>query len=110
MNRDKVYIEHIIECIEKVEEMSLEGKGAFLDNYKVRDVILRNLQVMAESTQRISQDMKESNPNVKWSQISGFRNVLVHEYMGLDMELVWAVIENDIPILKKTIKNISKKL
>jgi uncharacterized protein with HEPN domain len=66
----------------------------------IQDAVIRNLQTMAESSQRLSEATKSSVPDVDWRAISGFRNILVHDYLGVDPNVVWAVVEYDLPNLK----------
>jgi len=66
------------------------------------------LQVLAESTQRLSDDAKENQRRVDWFKISGFRNVLVHDYLGIEIERVWNILEKDLPVLKQAIQNMLK--
>ena len=65
--------------------------------------MLRNLQTMAESAQRVSDDLKAKHPEVEWRRIAAFRNVLVHDYLGIDMERVWEITQRDVPQLKRAI-------
>jgi uncharacterized protein with HEPN domain len=69
----------------------------------IQDAVLRNLQTLAESTQRLSENFKGKHPEVDWYKISGFRNVLVHDYLGVDLEMVWKITERDLPNLKRSI-------
>jgi len=66
----------------------------------VQDAIVRNLQTLAESTQRLSDKTKQRKPEVDWRAIAGFRNVVVHDYLGVDLERIWHIIEHDLPGLK----------
>ena len=66
----------------------------------IQDAVVRNLQVLAESTQRISDGVKTHYPDTEWQAISGFRNILVHDYLGLDLKLIWSVIENRLSPLR----------
>ena len=70
-----------------------------------QDAVLRNLQILSESTQRLSEDYKNSNDQIEWSQISGLRNILVHEYLGIDLETVWNTVGTKLSQLKETVKN-----
>ena len=76
----------------------------------IQDAVVRNLQTLAESTQRLSSDLKERHPEIDWYKISGFRNVLVHDYLGIDIERVWIVIESDLPQLKSAIEAMRREL
>jgi uncharacterized protein with HEPN domain len=71
----------------------------------VQDAVIRNLQTMAESTQHLSDQLKESQPMIDWHKIAGFRNVLVHDYLGVDVQRVWNIVEKEIPVLKRSIRN-----
>jgi uncharacterized protein with HEPN domain len=101
---DKLYLIHISECIERVETYVGEGgKDAFMASTLIQDAVLRNLQTLAESTQRLSDSLKATHPEVEWYKIAGFRNVLVHDYLGVDLERAWLIVERDLPDLKHTI-------
>ena len=73
------------------------------DDTKTHDAVLRNLQTMGESTQRLSDPLKAAYPKVDWSELAAFRNVLVHNYMGMDLEQVWQIIQDDLPAFKQQI-------
>ncbi len=106
MKDDRLYLIHISECIQRIEEYLGEGgKQAFMNSGLVQDAVIRNLQVMAESAMRISEIVQENHPEIDWHKIRGFRNVLVHDYLGVDLELVWNIIENDLPRLKAAVAN-----
>ena len=101
---------HIHECIVRVEKYTARGgKDAFLGSTLIQDAVMRNLQIMAESIQRLSDATKETHPEVDWYKISGFRNVLVHGYLGVDLERVWIIVERDLPSLKDAITSMLKE-
>ena len=109
MKDDRLYLIHISECIERIESyIAGRDKQQFLDSTLIQDAVIRNLQVLAESTQRLSDDAKESQSRVDWFKIAGFRNVLVHDYLGIEIERVWNILEKDLPILKEAIQNMLK--
>ena len=85
----------------------MEGinRKAFLASTLVQDAVLRNLQVMAESTQHLSQATKQDQNEIEWHNISGFRNILVHDYLGVDIERIWDIIEKELPPLKEAVRN-----
>lgn len=103
MKDNKLYLIYILESIGRIEEYTREGKTAFMRDTKTQDAVLRNLQTLAESTQRLSSDLKSSNPQVDWERIAGFRNVLVHDYLGINMVRVWEIVEHHLPNLKSQI-------
>lgn len=109
MKDDRLYLIHIDECIGRIESyVKGVNKQQFLDSTLIQDAIVRNLQTMAESTQRLPDKLKENNPEIDWFKISGFRNVLVHDYLGLDVERVWLILEKDLPTLKTAIEKMLK--
>jgi uncharacterized protein with HEPN domain len=100
---DTFYLRYISECIWRVEEDTAGGLEAFRLSRTAQDAVVRNLQVLAESTQRLSDGLKSRWPQVEWARIAAFRNVLVHDYLGLDMERIWLVTQRDVPALKKSV-------
>ena len=110
MKDDRLYLVHVRECIAYILEFTAEGKDAFSADRKTQDAVLRNLQTifdhgrlgktLSESIQRISEDLKLRYPAVRWREIAAFRNVIVHDYLGIDLDQIWDIIERDLPTLK----------
>jgi uncharacterized protein with HEPN domain len=110
LERDRVYVEHILECIDKINDYTGKDRDRFMRDPLLQDAVLRRLQTMAESTQRLSDDLKESVLDVDWRALSGFRNILVHDYLdGIDFYRVWDAIENYLPDLQRAIASISNQ-
>ena len=106
MKEDKLYLVHIAECIARIEEYSQGGSAAFMSSTLVQDAVLRNLQTIGQSVRNLSADIKAQHPEVDWRGIIGFRNVLVHDYLAVDIERTWDIVEHDLPDLKHKIKAI----
>ena len=106
MKDDTLYLIHILEGIGRIEQYTAEGKGAFLRDTKTQDAVLRNLQTLSESTQRLSAALKAGHPEIDWVRVGGFRNVLVHDYLGINFVRVWEIIQNGLPQLKAAIEKI----
>ena len=102
---DEVLREYIHECIERIQEYTDGGRSAFLKSRLMQDAVVRNLQTLAESTQRLSSVLKNSQPSIPWRAIAGFRNVLAHDYFEIDLGAVWSVVEEDLPVLASSIKH-----
>ena len=100
MKDDRVYLKHILRCIERIEEYTAGGRETFFASHLIQDGVIRNLQTLAESSQYLSEGVKASQPSVDWKGLAGFRNVLVHDYLGVDLELVYRAVEQDVPKLK----------
>jgi uncharacterized protein with HEPN domain len=99
VKRDRVHIDHILECIEWIARYTADGRDTFFSDRKTQSAVLRELQTLAESTQRLSAELKDTHPKVPWEGIAGFRNVLVHDYLGINLERVWDIVERDLPVL-----------
>ena len=106
MKDDRVYIEHIIDCIDRIDEYTQNDQFVFMNSTMVQDAVIRNLQTISESTQKLSDKLKAEHPEINWKAISGFRNILVHNYLGLDLTQIWVVIENRLPQLRGNLEKL----
>jgi uncharacterized protein with HEPN domain len=104
---DLAYVEHILDCIRKIKEFS-EGISfrEFSSNELVQDAIIRNIEIIGEAAKKISSDTKQIYFKIPWKEISGMRDKLIHDYLGVDVEVVWRTIKEDIPILERQIREI----
>ena len=105
---ESVYLEHILVCIHRIDEY-IENKQQFYSSHLVQDAVVRNLQVMAESSQRLPEAIKTTHAEIPWKAIAGFRNILVHDYLGVDLDVIWSVIEQDLPELQRTLTAMLKE-
>lgn len=107
--RDQTYIRHMIECIQRIEDYVNTTKESFAKSELLQDAVTRVLQVMSESSQRLSDQAKGNCPEIDWRSISGFRNILVHDYLGgIDNELIWQVVKQELPLLKAALLKIQE--
>jgi uncharacterized protein with HEPN domain len=90
---DLLYLTHIQDCLRRIAAYTKGGREEFMTDYKTQDAVLRNLQTMAESTQRLSTSLKSTVPEINWSKLAGLRNVLTHDYTGIILERVWQTLE-----------------
>ncbi len=105
MKDDSLYLIHISECIARIENyVADKNQDDFLGSYLIQDAVLRNLQILAESTQRLSSAIKDAHPAVPWRKIAGLRNILVHDYLGISLKQIWLLVEKDLPGLKSEIR------
>jgi len=104
---DLAYIEHILDCIRKIKEFTtgLSLKD-FSVNELVQDAVIRNIEIIGEASKKISSDTKQIYYEIPWKEIAGMRDKLIHDYLGVDFEVVWRTITEDIPTLEKQIKEI----
>lgn len=99
MKDDRLYLLHVSECIARIQEFTAGGKEAFFADRKTQDAVLRNLHTLSESIQRVSDDLKRTHSSVQWREIAAFRNIVVHDYLGIDLHQIWDIIERDLPAL-----------
>ncbi len=110
MKGDQVYLKHILDAIEKIESYVSVGYEVFLSTSHWQDATIRQLEIIGEATKRLSQSLRSQHNQVPWRRISGLRDVLIHNYMGVDLETVWQITQKDIPGLKQNVHTILKKL
>ncbi len=107
----KIYLKDILEAIEKigsyVKDLSFED---FSHNEMVIDAVIRNFEVIGEATKNLPANIKSSRRNIPWKEMSGMRDKMIHEYFGVDLDIVWKTIKQSLPGLEKSLKSIFKNL
>lgn len=103
MRDDIERVRDVHEAIERIEKYAARGREAFDADELIQTWVLHHLQIIGEAVRAISAETKEDADSIEWSKIVGMRNILVHNYFAIDRDLVWAVIENDLPNLKSEI-------
>ncbi|MEQ8685855.1 MAG: DUF86 domain-containing protein [Imperialibacter sp.] len=104
-----VYLEHILDALAKVKSYTTDlNEGLFLENPLVQDAVIRNFEVIGEATRQIDLGIRAKYPDIEWKKIAGIRDKLIHDYIGVDLRAVWAVVENLVPDLEKKIEEIVK--
>ncbi len=107
MKDDLAYIEHILNCIRKIKEYSNNlSKKEFADNELIQDAIIRNIEIIGEATKKVSNNLKQTYNEIPWKEMAGMRDKLIHDYMGVDIDVVWKTIESDIILLDEMIHKV----
>ena len=106
MTGDQLYLKHILDAIEKIESYILVGREVFLDQSHWHDAVIRQLEIIGEATKSLSQSLRSQHSDIPWRRITGLRDVLIHNYMGVDLEAVWEVTQRDVPGLKDRVETI----
>ena len=102
-----VYVHHMLDAVKAIEAYTKGmGREDFLKNKMIQDAVMRNLEIMGEAAKRVSKALRDAHPSVEWKKIAGMRDILIHEYLGVDQEKVWLVIENRLPVLKAELSRI----
>ena len=106
MRDDSERLKDILEAISQIERYALQGRDKFEQEELVQVWIVHHLQVIGEATKALSRSLTQQYSEVSWAEIVAFRNVLVHEYFRVNLELVWRIVEQDLPDLKAKIEAI----
>jgi uncharacterized protein with HEPN domain len=104
MRDEKERILDILEAIERIQKYAAKGRDAFEHDELIQNWIVHHLQVIGEAAANISEEFTNTHPEIPWQKIIGMRNILVHHYFGIDLNVVWSAVENDLPLLEKKLK------
>lgn len=101
---DRPYLRHILDAIARIEEYTQEGKQAFDTTAIIQDGVLRNIEVIGEAVKNLSVELKAEHPSIPWQQIGRMRDKVIHHYFGVDLDLVWEVVNRHIPPLRREVE------
>lgn len=103
----KIFLGHIMESIDRIESDTVGlSEAGFSEMPTVQDAVIRRLEIIGEAVRNIPKSFRSEHPEIPWKKIAGMRDVLIHEYFGVDLELVWKIVQKDIPKLKKQISKL----
>jgi uncharacterized protein with HEPN domain len=103
----KFHLEDIVDSIELIFEYAEDvDYNSWKKDRKTIDAIIRNLEIIGEAAAHIPEDIQKQYPDIPWHQMKGIRNMLIHEYFGVDIDVLWRTVQDDLPILHKEIQKI----
>jgi uncharacterized protein with HEPN domain len=102
-----VYLQDILESIEHIQKF-LDGvsEDEFYENVEKQDAVLRRLEIIGEAVKHLPEEIRENHPDIPWRQIAGMRDIIIHEYFGITLDMVWVVATEDILDLKSKVEEI----
>ena len=104
---DTVYLHHILDAIALIDDYAKGmSENQFLSNSMARDAVIRQIEIIGEAARNISEDFREKHSNLPWGKMTGIRNKIIHEYFNINSAIVWDTLQDDLPILKRSIKKI----
>lgn len=104
---DSVYLSHILNCIQRIEEYTGNGSEEdFMKSNMAQDAVMRQLEIIGEASNQLSKQITGLHVQIPWEDMVGMRNKLIHDYLGVDVDQVWKTVTDDIPFLKQEVKKI----
>jgi uncharacterized protein with HEPN domain len=103
---DRVYLQHIRDALDDIAAYCGSDRDAFFSDRMRQDATLRKLEVIGQAVKNLSDPTKSRRPEIPWKQIAGMRDKVIHDYFGVNLEIVWAVVERELPKLKVAIADL----
>ena len=110
MKTDRLYLTHILECISNIEEDTAGGRDEFMARRTLRDAVMRNLQILTESSHHVNVELKEQHPEIPWAELWAFRHVAAHDYFRIDYNRIWDIVVTELTPLKTSVEEILRDL
>lgn len=101
IERDLLFLEHIRDAIERIERFTSDGRAAFMADDKTQSAVMRQLEIIGEATKRLSEEFRKVHPDLPWREMAATRDRLVHGYFTVKLDIVWNVVEMDLPQVKR---------
>ncbi len=99
MKDDRVYLQHIQDALNDIANYCGSDREGFFNDRMRQDATLRKLEVIGQAVKNLSERTKSSQPDIPWKQIAGMRDKVIHDYFGVNLEIVWGVVQKELPKL-----------
>lgn len=109
MRDQRVYLLHAADAIDAILDYTADGREGFFSDRKTQDAVIRNVEILGQAVKGLSEETRALEPEIPWRQIAGMRDKLIHEYFGVDLGLVWDVVERELPRLRSTIDGLIQR-
>jgi len=107
----KIFIEHILECISIIEDYTEKiSQDDFVISLQVQDAVIRRIEIIGEAVKNLPDSLRNSYPHIPWRSLTGMRDILIHQYFGVDLKLTWQTVKQDLPLLKKELLILLEKM
>lgn len=110
MKDEQARLRHALDAIDAIKRYTVEGREAFFADDKTQDAVIRNIEILGQAVKGISDDTRALEPTIPWRKIAGMRDKLIHEYFGVELGLVWDVVEDELPVLRPQLEALSQQL
>lgn len=110
MKDDRVYLQHVRDAIARIRDYTAGGREAFFADPRTQDAVIRNLEIIGEAVKQVSETTRASRSDVPWKLIAGMRDILIHQYFGVKLELVWQVVESNLDALAEAVTHLLEEL
>jgi len=103
---DRVYLLHVRDACDRILEYTTGGSDAFRKDARTQDAVIRNIEIIGEAVKNLSDELRDANPDVPWKRMAGMRDRMIHGYFGVDIDLVWEVVETHVPELRGRVERL----
>jgi uncharacterized protein with HEPN domain len=107
---DRIYLLHIRDAIDRIHAYTAGGRADFFGDPKTQDAVVRNIEIIGEAVKNVSAELKQARPDVSWKRIAGMRDKVIHEYFGVNLDLVWAAVQQSLPPLRAAVEEVLMRL
>lgn len=104
MKDERAYLLHVRDAVDRILSYTARGRDAFMGDPKTQDAVVRNLEIIGEAVKHVSEATRAAHPDVQWKRIAGMRDKMIHEYFGVNLDLVWEVVAGELSGLRSRVE------